>query len=90
MSPRREKQLNPRSRDFPTRFARHLRQLLKRKRLSVAEFRNNLRTAGLNVSMIAVRKWLSAERVPHAQDFEAIAKALGIRNYKNVMPPPLA
>lgn len=88
MSPRARKPLDPKSKDFGVRFAIHLRKLLDKRKLTSAEFLSALRDAGLDVAPVTVKKWISGENVPLAQDFEYIAKALGIRDYRRTLPPP--
>ena len=88
MSPRARKQLDPRSKDFKVRFAIHLRGLLAKRKMTAVDFLAALERAGLKVAAVTVRKWLSGENVPQAEDFEAVASALGIRDYRHALPPP--
>ena len=88
MAPRPRKTLNPKSSDFGVRFAIHLRGMLDKRKLGAAEFLTLVQKAGVDVSAATVRKWLSGDRLPMAQDFEGIGRALGMPDYRQSMPPP--
>ena len=88
MTPRRRKFLNPRSDDFGVRFGIHLRELLDKRKLTVGEFSERVQAAGVNVSAEAVHKWIAGGRIPRPQDMEGIAAALGLKDYRHLLPPP--
>lgn len=82
------KTLNTRSKDFGIRLGLHLRKLLGKRKLSAAQFRDTCQREGLDVSIVTVHKWLRGERLPLARDFEEIGKALGMKDYRQALPPP--
>ena len=89
MSPRQRKFLDPRSSDFGVRFAIRLRDLLDKQQLTPAKFVDKLQSAGIDVTLQAVQKWLSAERIPRPQDMETIARLVGLKDYRFLLPPPI-
>lgn len=88
MTPRRRKPLDPNSPDFTVRFAIHLRRLAARKRFTTARFHAALHRNKLEVSRVTVAKWLNGERLPRVGDVERIAQALGLADYRRVLPEP--
>lgn len=88
MAARPRKELDPKSKDFGVRFAIHLRGLLDKRKLGIGEFITLVENSGLDVSLATVKKWLSGDRVPRAEDFEFIGAALRIQDYRQAMPPP--
>lgn len=88
MAPRPRKKLDPKSKDFSTRFALHLRNRLERRGLTTADFLQQLQAAGLQVSGEAIRKWLSGAHLPRPQDAETIGTVLRMRDYRHVWPAP--
>lgn len=88
MSPRPRKPLDPRSRAFEVRFAIRLRGLLDKRGMSAAELADCLQRAGIDVTSEAVKKWLRAERLPHPADAEVIGRILGLKDYRQLWPPP--
>lgn len=88
MTPRRRKPLDPQSPDFTIRFAIHLRRLLARRKLGTAKFHAALHRHKLEVSRVTVAKWLNGERLPRVGDLEGIARALGLNDYRRVLPEP--
>jgi hypothetical protein len=89
VSPRPRKFLDPRSRRFEVRFAIRLRALLDERKMGPSEFVERLQAAGLDVTIEAVKKWLSGDRLPHADDAEKIGKVLGLKDYRQVWPLPI-
>lgn len=88
MSPRKRKILDPKSKDFGTRFARHLRTLIDKRKMTPAAFVDELNGAKLAVSYSTIKKWLSGDRLPRAEDFETIGRVLHLKDYRDAMPPP--
>lgn len=86
MAPRPRKVLSKTAKDFPTRFALHLRELLDKRKLTTADFREAVKRAGLDVAAVTVKKWLSGERLPRADDLVPIGKSLGLKDYRLVLP----
>lgn len=89
MTPRQRKELDPKSTDFATRFAIHLRGLFDKRKFSTATFLDELRAGGLDVSDVTVNAWLSGTRLPRVGDLEHIGRVLRIPDYRNVLPKPL-
>ncbi|MCY2968464.1 MAG: helix-turn-helix transcriptional regulator, partial [Planctomycetota bacterium] len=89
MTPRKRRELDPKSTDFTTRFALQLRKLVDKRNLTQATFLEKLLEAKLDVSEFTVKKWLSGERLARLGDLEQIATALGLKDYRDVLPPPL-
>ncbi len=88
MSPRPRKRLDPKSTRFETRFAIRLRELLDKRKLSAAEFLDRVRSAGVDVTRESVNKWIAGYHVPRPQDMPAIGSVLGLRDYRQLLPPP--
>src|SRR5262249_54018030 len=86
---RSRKYLNPRSRDFSVRFGIHLRSLVDERKMGTGDFLNALREQDLDVTIEAVKKWLSGDRHPRLRDLERIASALGLSEYPHLLPPPV-
>lgn len=84
---RARNELDPRSTKYGVRFGLHLRALLKNKKLGSTEFLQKLKADGLDVSLATVGKWLSGDRLPRCYDLESIGRVLGIRDYRQVLPP---
>lgn len=88
MSPRRRKELNPRSKDFSVRFAIGLRELLEKRELTTAEFWERVQAAGVDVSQETVKCWLNGTRLPLSQDLPGIGVALRMKDYRDLLPRP--
>jgi len=67
-------------------FATHLRALLEKRRMTAESFHEAVRSEGLDVAAITVRKWISGDRLPRADDLVAIGTALGLKDYRFVLP----
>ena len=87
MSPRPRKHLDPKSKRFEIRFAIHLRKLLGESKLTAAEFLERIQAAGVDVSAMAVRKWIAGEHIPRPQEAPAIGRVLGLKDYRDLWPP---
>lgn len=82
--PRPPKELSKKEqRTFRGRFAMHLQSLLTASGVSKDELANE---TGLGEPTI--RKWLRADGTPDVSSLESIAAALGIDDYRMVLPPP--
>ncbi len=88
MAPRKRHDLDPRSDDYGTRWAIHLRKLVDQRRLSPAEFREQLKVEGLEISHQTIEAWLRGRRLPRVGDLERIARVLGTTDYRKILPPP--
>ena len=88
MAPRKRHDLDPSSDDFAVRWAINLRRLVDQRRLSPAEFREQLEAVGLEVSPQTVKAWLRGRRLPRVGDLERIARVLGTTDYRKILPPP--
>jgi len=86
MSPNKRKSLSPKSKDFSTRFAIHLRKLLDDRDIGPADFRDKLQSAGLHVSIESVTKWLNGSRIPRPQDAPTIGRILALKDYRHLWP----
>ena len=83
------KHLDPRSKQFEIRFALRLRHLLDEHEMGPSEFVERLRGVGVEVTVEAVKKWLSGDRLPYPGDVEKIGKVLGLKDYREVWPLPI-
>lgn len=88
MAPRPRKPLDEKSSDYSTRFALNLRKQLDKRKIGQTAFLEALKHAGLEVSTQTVGKWISGDRLPRCYDLEFIGEALGLRDYRQVLPPP--
>ncbi len=88
MAARPRKRLSPRSKKFEVRFAIRLRQRLAELGLGPSEFTEMLRAAGVDVTVEAVKKWLSGDHVPRPADAETIGRVLELDDYRQVWPDP--
>lgn len=88
MTPRPRHELDPSSDDYGTRWAIHLRKLVDQRRLTAAEFREQLEAVGLEVSHQTVEAWLRGRRLPRVGDLEMIARVLKVADYRKILPPP--
>jgi len=90
MSPRPRKHLDSHSRKFEIRFAIAFRAAAEKKSLTTApELNDFLADKGVSVSLAAVKKWLNGEAVPRPQLLERIGKALGSKDYRDLLPEPI-
>ena len=64
------------------RFAMHLAALMQQRAID-----NKTLADRLGIGEATVRKWLRAESVPETLDLEALGKALGLLDYRSVLPP---
>lgn len=87
MAPRPRKELDPKSDRYEIRFAIHLRDLLEKRGLTPIEFIQKVQDAGIDVSTIAIRKWIAGDHIPRPQDTPAIARVLGLDDYRHLWPP---
>lgn len=86
---RQRNELDPGSADLQVRFALHLRALLEAKKLSSAEAAARITAAGLPTEVPAVNHWLRGDNMPKAKDLETIGRALGLADYRKLLPEPL-
>ena len=83
--PRARKELSKaEQRTFRGRFATHLQSLLTAAGMSTGDL---AKETGLGEP--AIRKWLRADGTPDPTSMELVAEALGIDDYRLVLPPPL-
>jgi hypothetical protein len=86
--PRARGPISPKNRDFPSRFARKLRELIGDR--STREVSKLVAEQGVEVTDRAVEAWLRGQRLPKLRDIEKVAKALGLDDYRDLLPEPLA
>jgi hypothetical protein len=68
-----------------------LRALLDEGGMDASEFVERVQAAGVDVTSEAVKKWISGDSVPRAQDLERIGHALGLKDYRRqLLPPPVS
>jgi ribosome-binding protein aMBF1 (putative translation factor) len=87
--PRRRTDIDPKERDLQARFALHLRSIMERKGWTSRDVAERITAAGLNIGPRGIDVWLRAEGMPKAKDIEVVGRALGFRDYRDVLPPPL-
>jgi transcriptional regulator with XRE-family HTH domain len=84
MSPRPRKELTKDDlKTFRGRFAAHLMALMESAGKTNTDIAN---ATGLGEP--AVRRWLRGEGVPELSVLESIADALGVADYRELLPPP--
>lgn len=86
---RERKTLDPLSADLQVRFALHLRDMLDKKKWSPSDLSERLKTHGLDIDPAGVNVWLRGDGLPKAKDLEAVGNALGLKDYRKVLPEPL-
>ncbi len=86
--PRRRLEIDSGARDLPSRFARHLLDLMEKNGWSSKDVSQRLSRAGLEIGPRGVDVWLRAEGSPKFRDLETIGRALGLKDYRDVLPPP--
>src|SRR5262245_17907172 len=69
------------------RFGQHFRTLVDRSGLTVTELKDLLSKAGHEVSESAIRKWMRGDRYPDHELMEALGTALGLSDYRKILPP---
>lgn len=73
------------------RFAVHLRALMDAKKWQVGDLHEQLELfAPGAVDKPAIQAWLRGQSMPKAKLIEPIGKALGLSDYRQVLPPPTA
>lgn len=70
------------------RFAEHLRALMDKRDWAVGDLQDRLKHAGLECTKATIHMWLRAETMPKAADLETLGNVLGLRDYRDVLPPP--
>jgi hypothetical protein len=55
--------------------------------MTPADFLDRIQAAGLDVSEMAVRKWIAGEHLPRPQDAPMIGRVLGLKDYRQLWPP---
>lgn len=87
--PRRRNDISPSATGLPERFALHLRDLMERRGWSSKQVAELVTEAGLPLGDRAVDSWLRGESMPKAKDLETIGVALGLADYRDLLPKPL-
>ncbi len=75
--------------EFPQRFALHLRKLMERRGLNSKDVADLLAKAGVDIGPRGIDVWLRADGGPKFRDLERIGLALGFKDYRDVLPPPV-
>lgn len=88
--PRRRKEIDPGAIDLPARFARRLQALMKEKGWSSQDVSDRLEAHGLAIGPRGVDFWLRGDGSPKFRDLETIGRALGFKDYRFLLPPPIA
>jgi hypothetical protein len=86
VSPRQRKSLDKRKKS--DRFAIHLRELMDAKGWQIGDLHEALSQAGVKFDKPAIAKWLRGDSHPHFLQLEALGKAFGLTDYRDVLPPP--
>lgn len=83
------KKIDPRTKKLQQRFGLHLRELMDKKGLSAGDLHRFLEAEEIEISVSAVTKWMRGEGFPNVLTLAVIAQALGVSDYRKVLPPPL-
>jgi hypothetical protein len=75
--------------DFGKRFALCLRDLMRRREWTSADVASRLTKHGVTIGFRGVDAWLRGSRLPKFKDIEAVAVALGLDDYRALLPEPL-
>ena len=87
--PRRRTEIDPgEAAGLPARFALHLRQIMADRGWTSKNVSDLLRRKGVDVGPRGVDVWLRGEGSPKFRDLEQIGRALGLDDYRMVLPPP--
>ena len=77
------------ARDLPERFALHLRKIMADREWSSKDVAERISAAGVPIGARGVDVWLRGEGSPKFKDLEKIGRALGLRDYRELLPPPV-
>lgn len=70
----------------PGAFALHLDALLTERGISPQELADSCKAAGLPIEEHTVRAWLRGENMPKTHHLRKLGKALGLADYRHVLP----
>lgn len=88
MAKKRRKLTAVERRTLAGRFAIHLRSLMDAKDWEVGDLHEQLKRLEVRVEKPAIHAWLRGEALPKARDLEKLGNALGLKDYREVLPPP--
>lgn len=87
--PRQRDDLPIGSSDIQVRFAQRLRELMAKKNWTTTDVSDRLKAADLDIEPRSVEVWIRGTSMPKAKDLETVGTALGFKDYRNLLPPPL-
>jgi hypothetical protein len=88
--PRPRKKIRPRNAaDFLSRFALHLRKIMDDNNWISKDVSEKLAAGGVDIGPRGVDVWLRGEGSPKFRDLEKIGRALGMKDYRDILPPSL-
>lgn len=85
---KRRKMTVAEKRTLEGRFGLRLREFLDVKRWEVGDFHEQLKRFGVEVEKPAIHSWLRGGSMPKSRDLEKIGLALGLTDYRDLLPPP--
>jgi hypothetical protein len=87
--PRGRLGISPKDKDLPARFALRLRELMERRGWNSRDVADLVTREGVPVMDRAVDAWLAGRRLPKLKDLERIGTALGLADYRDLLPAPI-
>lgn len=80
--------LDPADNRLEARFARKLRALMAERKLNSPDVSRLLAAGGVEIGPRGIDRWLRAEGGPRFGELEAIGNALGLEDYRELLPEP--
>lgn len=85
---RPRKKLPAKPPDFASRFALRLREIMAENGWTSKDVSDRLKKHGVPISDRAVDVWMRGTSGPKFRDLEAVGRALGFKDYRDMLPPP--
>ena len=89
MAKKRRKLTSTERKTIEGRFAVHLRALMDAKGWQVGDLHEQLTRFAVDIEKPAIHVWLRGKSLPKAKFLEPLGRALGLKDYREVLPPPV-
>lgn len=84
---RKKTRPKPDAEPIARQFGERLNALLEARKMSVEEYSDALKAAGCKKAKSTIWQIIRGESIPPMKDLPAMAKALGLKHWQDILPP---